>query len=122
METNKNTNNAVDEFIGMCMMSVTYIHSAHFATNSYAQHKALGDFYTEMEDLIDTFVEVNIGITGSYTPTLQTETTIEPVSYIKSIAEAGTNIYDTVDTSLQSIIDEIKVLCYQTIYKLTKLH
>lgn len=122
METNKNTNNAVDEFIGMCMMSITYIHSAHFATNSYAQHKALGEFYTEMEDLIDTFVEVNIGITGSYTPTLQTETTIEPVSYIKSIAEAGTNIYDAVDTSLQSIIDEIKVLCYQTIYKLTKLH
>jgi len=122
METNKNTNNAVDEFIGMCMMSITYIHSAHFATNSYAQHKALGEFYTEMEDLIDTFVEVNIGITGTYTPTLQTETSIEPVSYIKSIADMGTDIYDSVNTSLQSIIDEIKVLCYQTIYKLTKLH
>jgi Family of unknown function (DUF5856) len=30
----------------------------HWATESYAEHKALGKAYEELDDLIDTFIEV----------------------------------------------------------------
>jgi len=109
----------VDTFIGLCLMSVTYMHSAHFATRSYAQHKAFEEFYKEMTELVDKFTETNIGITGTYKPVLKTENNIDTVEYLRRIAVTGEEIYKTVDTSLQSIIDEIKVLCYQTIYKIT---
>lgn len=121
---NRNESNAVDQFIGKCLMSVTYMHSAHFSVSgvgSYAKHKALEDFYLEMQELIDKFTEVNIGITGKYTPVLTVTNVIDEVEYLKSITESASEIYNNVDSSLQSILDDIKSLCYQTIYKLTKL-
>lgn len=121
INTTEKSASKVDAFIGACLMSSTYIHSAHFATPSYSQHKAFEQFYEEMPDLIDKFVEVHYGITGSYKPVLKTESNFDAVAYIRSIAETGTEIYDSVDSCLQSIIDEIKVLCYQTIYRLTHL-
>jgi Family of unknown function (DUF5856) len=33
----------------------------HFQTTSYAQHKALGKAYDEIEELMDTFIEVFAG-------------------------------------------------------------
>lgn len=116
--TERESNN-VDTFIGLCLMSVTYMHSAHFATKSYSQHKAFEEFYTEMTDLVDKFTETNIGITGVYKPVLKTENSVDTVEYLRRIAVTGDEIYQSVDTALQSIIDEIKTLCYQTIYKIT---
>lgn len=115
----ENDGDTVDTFIGLCLMSVTYMHSAHFATKSYAQHKAFEEFYKEMTELVDKFTETNIGITGVYKPVLKTENNIDTVEYLRKIAVTGNEIYHSVDTSLQSIIDEIKSLCYQTIYKIT---
>lgn len=108
-----------DEFIGMCLMSVTYMHSAHFVTRSYAQHKAYEEFYTDMQDLVDKFTETHIGITGRYKPVLKTENNLDSVEYLRRIAVVADEIYEISDTSLQSILDEIKTLCYQTVYKLT---
>lgn len=112
--------NTVDTFIGVCLMSVTYMHSAHFATRSYAQHKAFEDFYTEMQDLVDTFTETHIGITGSYKPVIKVENVVDTVQYLRKIAAIGDEIYPSVDSALKNIIDEIKSLCYRTIYKLTQ--
>jgi DNA-binding ferritin-like protein len=36
----------------------------HWKTYSYAQHKATDDFYSSLNEHIDTFVEVLMGITG----------------------------------------------------------
>jgi len=40
------------------------VHLAHWATTSYAEHKALNKLYDELDELIDTFVETLIGIKG----------------------------------------------------------
>lgn len=111
----------VDEFIGTCLMSVTYMHSAHFMTRSYSQHKAFQEFYEEMQTLIDKFTETYIGISGRYKPVLKTENSLDTVEYLRRIAVSADEIYASIDTCLQSIIDDIKSLCYQTIYKLTQL-
>lgn len=116
--------NEIDKFIGECLMSVTYMHSAHFGVSgagSYSKHKALEEFYTEMQELVDTFAETYIGISGEYKPSLVVRNKIDEVKYLREIADKASGIYNIVDSSLQSILDDIKVLCYKTIYKLTKL-
>jgi len=116
--------NKVDRFIGECLMSVTYMHSAHFGVSgagSYSKHKALEEFYLEMQELVDTFTETNIGITGRYQPTLVVRKEINEVAYLQELTQMASEIYNDVDSSLQSILDDIKVLCFKTIYKLTKL-
>jgi len=40
------------------------VHLAHWATTSYAEHKALNKLYEGLDELIDTFVETLIGIKG----------------------------------------------------------
>ena len=112
---------AIDQFIGKCLMSVTYMHSAHFATDSYSKHKAFEEFYTSMPGLIDSFTEINIGKTGAYKPVLVTLSEVEEVSYLRSIIADVESIYETVCSSQKNILDEIKGLCFTTIYKLTKL-
>ena len=119
--TDRDNSSKVDAFIGMCLMSVTYMHSAHFATGSYSQHKAFESFYEDMQDLVDKFTEIHIGITGRYKPVLKTENVLDTVAYLRKIANEANEIYESVDSSLKNILDEIKGLCYQTIYKLTKL-
>lgn len=111
----------VDIFIGACLMSVTYMHNAHFVTTSYAQHKAFEEFYKAMPALVDRFTETNIGITGSYKPVLKMESSLDTVEYLRTIVRTADEIYPVVDSSLKSILDEIKSLCYQTVYKLTHL-
>ena len=111
----------IDAFIGRCLMSVTYMHSAHFATGSYSQHKAYEGFYEDMQDLVDKFTEIHIGITGRYKPVLKVENMLDTVAYLRKIVTEAEEIYDSVDSSLKNILDEIKGLCYHTIYKLTKL-
>lgn len=114
----------VDKFIGECLMSVTYMHSLHFSVSgegSYSKHKALEEFYLKMQDLLDEFTEVHIGITGRYKPSLVVRKEVNEVEYLRELANKATKIYDSLDSSLQSILDDMKVLCYQTIYKLTKL-
>lgn len=46
---------------------------------------------------------------------------LDTVAYLRKIANEANEIYESVDSSLKNILDEIKGLCYQTIYKLTKL-
>jgi hypothetical protein len=37
----------------------------HWKTSSYAQHKATDELYSNLNDTIDTFVEIMLGKTGS---------------------------------------------------------
>lgn len=120
-QSNDDKSSSVDKFIGECLMSVTYMHSSHFGTDSYSKHKALEEFYLEMQELVDDFTETHIGITGSYKPVLVVRKEINEVEYLRELAQMASEIYNDVDSSLQSVLDDIKVLCFKTIYKLTKL-
>lgn len=122
METNKTNGTELDNFIGMCLMSVTYTHSLHLASKSYSEHIALNEFYNEMQDLVDGLAESHIGYSGRYVPVLKLETNVEPITYIKSIADEAARIYPNVETSwLKNQLDEISKLCFSTLYKLENL-
>ena len=99
------------------------VHLEHWATESFAAHKALNEFYDGLLDLIDTFVETYQGRYGRLN--------IVGVSSLKkddgtSLADKAYGFCDTIekklkkeDTDLMNIVADIKGLCNHTKYLLT---
>lgn len=52
----------------------------HWQTDSYAQHKAFGSAYEELDDLVDTFVETYMGVFGRSKPTVVFQIELKPLS------------------------------------------
>ena len=46
-----------EQFVSVALLGRDLAHLAHWKTKSYAEHKALGEFYDGLLDLIDAFVE-----------------------------------------------------------------
>ena len=44
-------------FAATLLHSATNAHFFHWSTNSYSQHKALGSYYSQIQDLVDDLVE-----------------------------------------------------------------
>jgi hypothetical protein len=100
-------------------------HLAHWSTKSYAEHKALGKFYDELIDKIDSIIEAYQGWFG-----LIGEVRMIVMSK-KDIAEAirtdltwmGTN-RDKIckkNTMMENLIDDLMQLYSTTHYKLVNL-
>lgn len=97
----------------------TNAHFAHLATGSYAQHKALDDFYNEIVDLGDRFAESYQGqygiITGYNIGVLNTD----PLNLLESgLKELMTVKSQFTDSHLVQILDDVTELYTSTIYKL----
>lgn len=111
------------ELVMRCFHARTEAHVAHLQTSSYAEHKALNEFYDEIVDLADDFAEAAQGRHGILT---------YPVAPIKvgsrdKPASIPTALRTWIDEhrndcgkerELQNIIDEILHLCDSTVYKL----
>ena len=116
-------NEKCNELVTRCFQARTEAHIAHLGTTSYAEHKALNDFYDEIIDLADDFAEAAQGRYGllkfpairpkigdpSKPVTIPTELRTWLVENRKQCGEAS---------ELQNMIDEILHLCDATIYKL----
>jgi hypothetical protein len=108
----------------MCLLhSVTNGHILHLTTTSYAQHKALENFYTGIGDLVDGFVEAFQGkygllhdFTADYVLPGQP---IEYLTYLKDEVEMlRRSERFPQDSELQNTVDEIAQLIDSTLYKL----
>lgn len=107
----------------------TQIHIYHFQTPSYAQHKALDDFYSDIVDKIDEFVEVIQGKLGKKLTGYKSFTFVEDNNPVKFLTTLKGDVEDyrltvlnkkefnNLDNQMQVIIDLIE----QTLYKLTFL-
>jgi hypothetical protein len=114
------------ELVMRCFHARTTAHVLHLKTRSYAQHKALNEFYDEIVPLADTYAETYQGSHGliesfppKYTPCS------EPLEMLKELADwIAANraaCCGPKETHLQNIIDEIVALINQTRYKLAFL-
>lgn len=108
----------------MCLLhSVTNAHILHLTTKSYAEHKALEDYYTEVGDLVDDFIEAFQGkygllhdFTADYVLPGQP---IEYLTYLKDeVATLRKSEKFPQDSELQNSVDEIAQLIDSTLYKL----
>ena len=112
----------VANFVMRLLHSRTDAQLMHWQTTSFAEHMALGDYYDDIGDLVDNYVESYQGIygilegfTGGYTPPGS-----DCLSEMEDLGNAVANMRDDLpdDSELQNIVDEIASLIDRTIYKL----
>jgi hypothetical protein len=98
-------------------------HLAHWATQSYAEHKALGKFYDGLLDLVDTFVETYQGKYGrlnlSGIAGLNLANSLDIVNEVYSVIGSVETKIDKECTDLLNIVADIKGLCNHTKYLLS---
>lgn len=114
------------EFIMKCFHARTAAHVLHLKTKSYAQHKALNEFYDDIIDLIDSYAEVyqgEYGVISDYPGSYRHY--VDPVQFIEDlcdwITENRSDLHTKSDTHLANIVDEILALVATTKYKLKVL-
>jgi RNA binding exosome subunit len=113
-----------EEFVSKALFDRDAAHLAHWNTKSYAEHKALNDFYDELLDLIDGFVEQ---YQGYYGKRMDIKRQDGNDNAIRDLLEARAEwiervryqICDRDETPLQNTIDEIVRLYQHTLYMLT---
>lgn len=111
--------------------SITVIHIAHLSITgpgSYAAHKALGNFYEDVSDLVDSLIEQYQGVTGKIMefpeqctlPRLKTADAC--CGYLKGLrADIDKEQTSMPYSEIGNLMDEIKSLIDSTCYKLTFL-
>jgi len=112
--------------VGIAMLILkarTDTHITHLKQKNkiLATHKALETFYTDIVDLVDTFIETSMGIDDSFSLEEVGESSIieNPIEYFKTL-------YSTIEKERTSIkesfrqnqIDELQQLIARTLYRL----
>lgn len=112
-------------FFKTLLDAVTAAHLLHFQSRSYAQHQALGTFYSELEDLADGLIESYQGKYGIVTdyPQGPSQVNNDPISFMTQLSDYVRNTRAGVasDSELQNDIDGVQSLIDSTLYKLTNL-
>lgn len=114
-----------EDFVSLVLKDRDLAHIAHWKTKSYAEHKALNEFYDGVLDLIDGFVEQYQGYYGGRMDIKradgdQTENIAKEIDYRMEWIEMNRyQICEKDETPLQNTIDEIVRLYQHTLYLLT---
>jgi len=109
----------IEQFLGTLFQFRDKIHLAHLHTNSFAAHKALGEVYEGLLDIIDTLVEsaqtdalLNIVIPSSSTSDSNENSVQELLNYVRLNRHVFPHSFQ------QNEIDTIELLLSSGAYKL----
>lgn len=98
----------------------------HWQTSSFAEHDALGDFYEAFNPLMDKFIESYQGCYGRIMLGCDLEvkpyTMDAPMTFMSSFKDyvsGEARMLVMGNSALLNILDEIKALAEQTLYRLT---
>ena len=115
---------SIEEFCGTLMQSVVEMWKAHLMTDRYSDHMALDEYYKEMPEKVDSFIESFLSIDGkidNYKNILTfSDDAIEYLTELKSLVVDGRDKYAST-TELESAIDDVLSLIDSTLYKLKEL-
>lgn len=114
-------------FIGTLMQSRNQAHIYHLQTSSFAQHKALQEYYEGIIELVDGLVESyqgRYGILRGYKMAGTIKEDENALIYFEGLAKFVETIRTQCpqDTYIQNQIDEVVELIEDTKYKLKFLH
>jgi len=111
--------------LAYCLLhSISQTHLMHWRTDSFSQHMALGSFYDEMSDAVDSLVEAYQGkfskkigtFSGEFVPVT------DPISFLKQLATQILTYRTQADfpqqSEIQNEVDNIANLVNTTLYKL----
>lgn len=114
----------VMQFVQCLLHSVTNAHILHFQSLSYSQHMALGTYYDEVSDLVDSFVEAfqgKYGLLTKYKADYELPDN-NPITYLNYLKEEVATLRRAPnfpqDSELQNEVDNIANLINTTLYKL----
>ena len=113
----------IAKFLGTLMSSRTQAHIFHLQTPSFAAHKALDDYYSQITDLIDSYAEMaqgRYGIIRGYVMQGQIFEDDTAIKYFGGLQKFVDGIRGSLpqDGELNNTVDEISGLLSSTIYKL----
>lgn len=117
----------MENLIATLFLSREITHRAHLATDSYAEHMALGSFYEAVISLADSLAEAYQGRTGKRLkniPYLAGAPNVDALDSLKKILKQIETTRKTCcpdDSTIQNLVDEVIALYLSTIYKLTFL-
>lgn len=115
----------VNKFVSILMSSATQAHVFHLHTPSYAQHKALEDYYTGIVPLVDSYVESYQGTYGRLVRPVRSYPLIndprKALSYFQMLYKKTKSMKGLPKDHLKNIQDSIAELITSTIYKLKNL-
>ena len=112
------------KYVALLFLARDIAHRVHLKTRSYAEHKALNEFYDEIVDRADDFAEAYQGCYNELLniPLLTNEYKGNIVDVLMAQKEwIDANRYAAVpkeNTAIQNIIDEAVGLYDSTLYKL----
>ena len=109
----------------MCLLhSATVTHIMHWQTESYAAHQALGEYYSEIPELVDAVIEAYQGKTGIILRGFPVETEayeqMTPLAYMEYLSQEltdGRTLFGDI-SEVQNLVDAIADLIDSTMYKL----
>jgi len=112
------------QIVEKILHSRNQIHIFHLQTKSYAEHKALNDYYDEVLELFDSLVESYQGkhgiITNYKCDGFEDYSSGEQViKYLQNLTNDIQKLREPIkETYLQNQIDTVDELIYSTLYKL----
>jgi len=109
--------------IGQLFHSRDVMHIVHLQTTSYAEHKALNEYYDNLLDLVDGLLESYMGTVGKRVnfkiPASEYVNPKQHLTQLKQYVMKHRTVFGEENTHLQNIIDEIIALITKTLYLLT---
>lgn len=112
----------VDSYIGWLLVSLAYFKSAHLETKSYARHKAYDFYFTEIQGPLDQFSEQWLGYSGKqYKAALPSASDLpkDTILFLDEMIKSSERVYKVVPKAIQSALDDIVGVFFQTKYLLT---
>lgn len=118
--------NTLQELVMDLLHSAIVTHIMHWQTESYAQHIALGEYYSEIPELIDSVVEAYQGKTGiilrGFPIEMEDYEKMNPLAYMEQLSAEltdGRALFGA-DPEIQNLVDAIADLIDSTMYKLRR--
>lgn len=116
----------IEEFVARVFNTRNAVHLAHWATPSYAEHQALGDFYEDLIGKLDHIVEMYQGAFGKIDkpPSARPQAITDLLAHIKAEAkwiEANRSKIAEGVCAIENAVDELTGAYLKTFYKLSNL-
>jgi hypothetical protein len=124
IEQEQTSNEEFSDMVSRILHSRNQVHVFHLQTESYAEHKALNDYYDSIGDLYDGLVESYQGKYGIITNVKSFEiesyeSNQQVISYFTTLSnEIESKRTSVEDSYLQNQIDTVLELIFSTLYKL----
>ena len=117
----------IEQLTGRVFEARDLAHSSHWATKSFAEHSALGTFYSDVIDAVDELVENYQACFGIIGPPEDSEEEEDDCPILDCLREDVRWIKKNSDkitqglTPLQNLLDNLCSVYLKTIYKLENL-